>query len=702
MADLRTIQTSFGGGEVSPAIWPRVDLAKFSVALRVAENVFIHPEGGASNRAGLEFVGEVKNSANPTRLIPFQFNTEQSYILEFGNLYGRVYRDGGVILSGMSPYEFTTPYVSADLATIVYTQEADVTYLTEVGYAPRKLSRLADNNWPLTTPTFAPTQAAPAAPTVTKPGDTSGAPGYTPTVYSYKIAAVSAEGEESLPSAAGSVTNDLSISGGKNRATWASVAGAVRYVVYKLDNGVYGYIGGTEGLSFDDENITADLADTPQVAYNPFVGAGNYPRCSTFLGQRLVFASTLNNPQAVWESKVTNYENFGYSRPRKASDAFEYRIRGKQVNEIRALLPRRALLAFTSGGEWLISGGTESKLPTPDFIDTDSQTNYGSGTVQPLLVGKTVLFTRGNNVWAFKFDFSGDAFDAKNLTILSRHIFKGRGKRVKAWAYAQTPHSLVWVVFSDGTMASFTYLEEHDIWAWTRHVTDGVFEDVAVIEEDGEDIPYFIVRRTIGGGQKRYIERMRSRDFDVVEDAFFVDSGLSYSGAPISTVFVPHLAGKDVVALVDGNVVRGLVAAVGTGQVTLPNAGAKIHIGLPYTATMGTLDVDLGAVSGMGTVQGRKKSIGEVTLRVENTRGIWIGPVNGARDSTRMVEFKQRSTEAWNEAIQLYTGDIAITPMWDWTDGGRLFVKQFDPLPLTIGAIIPEVMVASPSASSRG
>jgi hypothetical protein len=87
------------------------------------------------------------------------------------------------------------------------------------------------------------------------------------------------------------------------------------------------------------------------------------------------------------------------------------------------------------------------------------------------------------------------------------------------------------------------------------------------------------------------------------------------------------------------------------------------------------------------------KSVAEVTLRVEDTRGIWIGPDDGPRGDPKLVEYKQRSTEAWNEAIGLYTGDLRITPSWDWNTAGRVWIKQFDPLPMTILAIMPDVVI---------
>jgi len=685
MSELRAYQPSFTAGELSPALWARVDLAKYAVGLKKARNVFIHPHGGVSNRAGLQFINEVKTSASRVRLIPFQFNTEQSYVLEFGDLYMRVYRDGGLILSGGLPYEIATPFTASEVEALVFAQEADVMYICHVNHAPRKLSRLADDNWSLTAPTFAPSNAAPGSVSATA------TVGSGSTTYRYKVSSVSsATGEESLPSSEASTTNDLTIAGNKNTVSWAAVSGAERYIVYKEDNGVFGYIGGTSGTSFVDENITADLADTPQTGYNPFLGAGNYPRCLTFMEQRLVFASTLNNPQACWFSQSANYENFGFSRPRKDSDGFEFRIRARQVNEIRGLMPAsRGLMVLTSGGEWIVSGGEQGYL-SPDQIVIKPQSYRGSSNVQPIVVGNTVLFAqeRGGVVRDFSYEFAEDNFTGKDLTILARHLFET--KAIKAWAYSQAPYSIIWCVLNDGTMVSLTYIKEHDVWGWTRHETDGAFEDVTVIGEGEEDVAYFVVNRTIGGATKRYIERMHTREFSDVRDAFFVDSGLTYSGSAATSISgLSHLEGETVVALADGNVVRNLT--VTSGSITLPFAAAKVHVGLPYDAAITTLDLDLGMMRGLGTVQGRSKTISEVTFRVEKTRGIWLGTSDETRESGKLIEWKQRANEAWSDPIDMYTGDFNMTPIADWTNGGNIVVKQFDPLPMTILAVMPDV-----------
>src|SRR3954466_3754971 len=174
MADFRAYQPSFTAGELSPALGARVDLTKYQSGLRTALNVFVHPHGGVSNRAGLQFIHEIKDSSKQARLIRFQFNTEQTYILEFGHQYIRIFRDGGLVLTGAAPYEVVTAYTAADVQDLVFVQEADVLYLCHVNHPVRKLGRLADNNWTLTTVLFKPLINPPAGtPSVTKPGDTS-------------------------------------------------------------------------------------------------------------------------------------------------------------------------------------------------------------------------------------------------------------------------------------------------------------------------------------------------------------------------------------------------------------------------------------------------------------------------------------------------------------------------------------------------
>lgn len=142
------IQPSFAGGELSPSLWGRVDLAKYATGLRRCENFLVRPAGGVTRRPGLRFVARVKGGK--CRLVAFQYNLDQSYVLEFGAKYVRFYMDGRQILgSDSQPYELATPYEEGELSELGVTQSADVLYLTHRKHRPMELSRLSHDKWVL-------------------------------------------------------------------------------------------------------------------------------------------------------------------------------------------------------------------------------------------------------------------------------------------------------------------------------------------------------------------------------------------------------------------------------------------------------------------------------------------------------------------------------------------------------------------------
>jgi hypothetical protein len=149
------LQASLTGGELSPSLHGRIDLARYQSSLALCRNFVVQPYGGLKNRAGTKFLAEVKDSTKRVRLIPFQFSTEQTYVLEFGHEYIRVFKDGGQVVysSGPSagdPVEVATPYQEDDLAGLKFTQSADVLTIVHPDHAPRQLSRTAHDAWTMT------------------------------------------------------------------------------------------------------------------------------------------------------------------------------------------------------------------------------------------------------------------------------------------------------------------------------------------------------------------------------------------------------------------------------------------------------------------------------------------------------------------------------------------------------------------------
>jgi hypothetical protein len=116
------------------------------MGVETLDNMIVKPQGAVIRRPGTKYIGQTKNNTR-VRLIPFEYSTTDTYILEFGNLYIRFYRNGGQIQSGGSAYEITTVYTTAQLRDIQYVQLNDVMYLVHPDVAPQKLSRLDHDSW---------------------------------------------------------------------------------------------------------------------------------------------------------------------------------------------------------------------------------------------------------------------------------------------------------------------------------------------------------------------------------------------------------------------------------------------------------------------------------------------------------------------------------------------------------------------------
>ena len=175
MARVSVQLTNFTAGELSPRLDGRNDLSKYPSGCKTLENFIVYPHGSAARRSGTQFISEVKTSANKTRLVPFEFSTTQTYILEFGNQYIRIYKDTGQVQSGGSAVEIATPYLTAELFDIKFAQSADVMYIVHPNHAARKLSRTSHINWTLTQIDFTkgPMQDPNTTTTTLNPGQTA-------------------------------------------------------------------------------------------------------------------------------------------------------------------------------------------------------------------------------------------------------------------------------------------------------------------------------------------------------------------------------------------------------------------------------------------------------------------------------------------------------------------------------------------------
>jgi len=405
------------------------------------------------------------------------------------------------------------------------------------------------------------------------------------------------DGVESKESAEVEVTNDLYTPGNSNTLTWKAVDGADHYLVYKRQSGMFGLAGYANEPSFEDRGVSPDMAKTPPKYKDVFDKADNYPSAVSYFQQRRVLAGTPAEPQKVWMTRSGTESDMSYSTPSRDDDRIEVRVAAREASPIRHIVPLTNLLILTGSAEWNVNTQNSDVL-TNTTISISPHSYVGANNVQPVIVNASLIYgaSRGGHVREMTYSWQAGGYVTGDLSLRAPHLFDGR--KILDMAYGKAPYPIVWFVSSNGWLLGNTYVPEQEIGAWHRHDTDGSFESCAVVAEGDEDMLYVVVRRHINGRDVRYIERLESRSFATPADAFFVDSGLSYDGTPITTVRgLDHLEGKTVSILADGAVHPQRVVTSGT--ITLDNPAGKIHVGLPITADVAInhlhlTDIDVG------------------------------------------------------------------------------------------------------------
>jgi len=598
-------------------------------------------------------------------------------------------------------YSLPTPYTYAQLADLQWRQSADTIFFAHPDVVPMKLVRYGHTQWEWSTVTFSNDVPAPTLKTAAwhDARDDELPEAEQPYTVHYKVSAVTDAGDESMPSAA----KDCSVifpwpAGSYVAVRWRAVPNAAYYNIYKSlhGTGAYGWIGMSTTTQFDDDYITPDTTHGPLDAStgSVFGTAGDYPRTLELYQQRLFYAGTANNPQTLWSSRTGTLTNFSTSIPLNDADAIEVTLAQKRQNDIRHLVALDRLVALTSGEEWLVEPGSNSDALTPTSIQFRVQSFFGSATVPPLVIhnGLVYLERYGHQVRDLVYDVEKEAFKTGSLCLLAAHLLQDNA--VVDWCFQEHPDNIVWAVRDDGTLLSFTYLAEQDVYAWAKHTLGGtaVVESCCAIPGDDYDEVYFLVNRA----GTRTIELLTDRvSDDSIADAFFVDCGLSHGiGTDLSscptcaaaghwtahTSFqgLTHLEGKAVAVLADGVVVTGKTVA--SGMITLTTAATKVHVGLAYTADAETLTINA-PDSHSGSEAGSPARIPVVILRLQSTRGLQVGP-----DSARLQEMPNPTA-----ATTLYTGDQKVVIPAAWGRNGHLLMRQSYPLPATVLALMPEV-----------
>lgn len=726
---------SFNGGELSPLLGARTDLSKYLTGYEEGLNVIPTVQGPLRRRPGTPFIAATKTSSQRSWYVEFIFSVTDAWVLEFGHQYIRFYTSRAQVLSAGVPYEIASPYTTTDLTAadntcnLRYVQSADVLYLVHGSHAIRKLSRTAPTSWTLSTVTL------------------NGGPFQTVNTTATTVYANASTGSVTLTASTSIFTANhvgvlflLEANPNVSIQAWEVSKAVSSGDLRRSDGNVYesqttattGTIKPThtEGIRSDGAVdweylhsgygwcvITAQAGTTATatvISYLPsaVVGSGNattkwafgeigahngYPTDVTFFRERLVFI----RDDKVWTSVVGDYENFRAQEADQITPdmAISLQLSSNQVNKGKWLSPGKGLLVGTTGAEFLISEVTLQEALGPANVKAAKQSSYGSRNIRALEVQEVSIFVQasGLKLRAMQYSFDQDKFVAADTTVLSEHITLSG---IIATCYQQEPDCILWCLRNDGLLLGFTFNQEQEVKAWHRHKIAGSFGSGDAVVESIASIPspdgsrhdvWLIVKRTINGSTKRYVELMGDyfTSTTPLEDAFFVDCGATYDGAPATTISgLSHLEGQTVTILADG--ATHPTRVVTGGAITLQRAASKVHVGLGYSSYVKTMRLDGGSQN--GTSQGKTKRVNKVFIRFLDTVGGFAGP-----DADHLDEIYFRSgSDPMDEPVPLFSGDKEVPWPAGYEKEPRLRIQQNDPLPQTIVAIYPQFNTYDP------
>lgn len=412
-----------------------------------------------------------------------------------------------------------------------------------------------------------------------------------------------------------------------------------------------------------------------------------YPRCACFFQDRLCFAATNKQPYMVWMSRTGDYNNFSVEKVSGTvtdDSAVALSFISRSQKEIKHIVAGKDLIVLTDGNEWTVSG---SETVKPSKATPQVQTSHGTTDVIPIMIGNRIIYVqrRGETVRDMGYSFESDAYSGMDLTLLAKSLV--RDKKITDAAYMQDPDSRIYFTESDGSISCLSYIQDQKVYAWSHITTQGNFLSVCNVESSDSDSIYAAVKRTINGKVVTSIERLFNQGYGedpmdyVMMDAALI---LSYENETKEGTDA-HLAGEKAMVLSEGKYFE--VTLDSSGNFEIPNPSKKMIIGLPYEMEIETPNIE--SNTQQGTLQGARKKISAVILRLVNSLGGYVGNNSRQTDQIKYEELEQQE-------IELYSGDKRVTLPNNPGFGkdGRIYITTKDPYPFNLVALIKEMVVS--------
>lgn len=631
MTRMHEHKTTFTAGELSPELLGRGDLAAYQNGALALRNVFISPTGGVKRRAGLGFIDIAEGDG---KLIAFEFNTEQTYLLVLTDEEINIYADG------VLDETIAAPWTLAQIRQLAWTQSADTLLFTHPDVAPKKLTRGSGGTWTLSDwafftdgnnvmhqPYF---KFADTAVTVTPSGTTG----------SITLTASAAVFE------AGHDETRLRVGGKEVRITAVATATSVTVTVIETLAG------------------TGATLDWEEQAFSPVRG---YPVTSAFHQDRLVIGGSRDLPNRLWFSRSGDLMNFN---PGTGLDdeAIEFAILSDQVNAIRGIFSGRHLQVFTSGAEWMVSGDPL----TPAEVQIRRQTRIGSiieRYIPPVNVdGATMFIARsGRGIQEFLYTDIEQAYRSTDIALLARHMIVNPVDQ----DYDQK-NRLLYVLRGDGQFATYTALRSENVGGWTLHTTEGLMKSIAVV---GDEVYVLVNREGV-------------YTIEQFDETIHLDSALTGTAETPADTWsgLGHLEGLEVSIVADGFIQPD--ETVTGGEITLEDEVSEVVIGLPYAHIIEPLPP-----SELGIAGSRLKlRLVQAIFRLQETAALKLDVGRGLKDISLLRIGEEENPD---EPPPLVSGDIKVRAL-GWQSArtrGLWRIEQSAPLPFTLLSVNAEIKV---------
>lgn len=647
------LQSSFGSGEIAPAIFGRVDIAQYSNACEVVENFLIKTSGSAISTPGTTYIQTVSNVTLRTRLISFVFNRSDAYIIEMGKNYFRFYTNQGIVLTtGTTPYVLYHQYSDTEIFDVQYTQLNDVIYMAHPDYPPQVLTRLSAASWTIGGLVFVggPFKDENVPPQASPVGAVTSA-----TIKLDPLATNVATGDVTNISVTPTNTTLFTVSGSTlgHKFTYWMINGPSNKTSASTLLEEWGYVQLTDIISSVSATATViktlrNNAATDQWAEGAWSSVRGYPSCVVLNEKRLFFARTDHEPTKVWGSRVGIYTDFALDT-QADDDGLNLGVSSNESNEILWLASVKSLVAGTFGGAFVINSGSTSPI-TPDNAQATEQSGFGASSVRPVKIGNFLYYVQrfGKRLREMFFSFDIESYKSVDRTILAPHIL---GDGVVDMAVTQNPEPIIYCVLTSGTLATMTREVDQEMTAWSRQTTNGTYTSIAVIPSQTGlyDEVWAIVQRWVNGAEKRYIELFDPIDVPAQQyDCLYLHSALTYSAyasTNTSNVSISLSASSGSVTLTSsgayfngamiGKRIRAINAAgdtVGQGQITA--TASTTSITLSITTTFNSLTyakalwgVSVSSVAGMDHLEAKTVGILADGITESLTRTVASGVV---------------------------------------------------------------------------